>query len=295
MTKPVLGMLVGGILGLLDGLSASASPEARPMMLAIVIGSTLKGVVTGLLAGFIARWRRSTLLGVVAGLLIGLALSSVVAIGQTGHYIEIVLPGMLVGAFAGFVTQRYPQGSGLRSSGRTTAVVLAVALFSALPAATSQTPRPTDPLAPISALVGRWVGTSEGQPGKGTVEREYERVLGARFIRARNRSTYPPQEKNPNGEVHEDEGWFSFDRARERIVFRQFHIEGFVNQYVEEGTAELSSLTFVSESIENIPQGFRARETYRMQGPDEFEEVFELSEPGKPFEVYSRTRLKRVR
>ena len=30
-------------------------------------------------------------------------------------------------------------------------------------------------------------------------------------------------------------------------------------------------------------------------GPDEFEEVFELSETGKPFELYSRARLKRVR
>ena len=47
MTKPMLGMLVGGTLGLLDGLSAWASLEARPMMLAIVTGSTLKGVVTG--------------------------------------------------------------------------------------------------------------------------------------------------------------------------------------------------------------------------------------------------------
>ena len=103
------------------------------------------------------------------------------------------------------------------------------------------------------------------------------------------------RKKNPKGEVHEDEGWFSFDRARNRIVFRQFHIEGFVNQYVDEGAVEPSSLTFVSESIENIPQGFRTRETYRMLGPDEFEEVFEMSEPGKPFEVYSRTRLKRVK
>lgn len=30
------------------------------------------------------------------------------AIGQADHYWEIVLPGMLVGAIVGFVTQRYP-------------------------------------------------------------------------------------------------------------------------------------------------------------------------------------------
>jgi hypothetical protein len=53
-----------------------------------------------------------------------------------------------------------------------------------------------------------------------------ERVLGSRFIQVRNRSTYPPQEKNPKGETHEDIGLFSFDSARKRIVLRQFHVEG---------------------------------------------------------------------
>ena len=36
-------------------------------------------------------------------------------------------------------------------------------------------------------------------------------MLGARFVPARNRTTYPPQEKNPKDERHEDEGVFSFD------------------------------------------------------------------------------------
>ena len=52
---------------------------------------------------------------------------------------------------------------------------------------------------------------------------------------------------------------------------------------------------FVSEAIENIPAGWRARETYVFTGPDAFEETFELSEPGKPFEVYSHTTLRRAR
>ena len=37
-----------------------------------------------------------------------------------------------------------------------------------------------------------------------------------------------------------------------------------------------------------------ARETYRAISADEFEELFELAAPGKPFELYSRARLKRV-
>lgn len=41
--------------------------------------------------------------------------------------------------------------------------------------------------------------------------------------------------------------------------------------------------------------GWHAQETYVVHGPDEFEEVFELAQSAKPFEVYSRARLKRVR
>ena len=152
-----------------------------------------------------------------------------------------------------------------------------------------------DPFARVSFLIGRWHGTSEGQPGKGTLRREYTRVLNGRFIRVQNRSEYPAQEKNPGGEVHEDEGFISFDRARRKLVLRQFHVEGFVNLYVEHDDSTATRLVFTTESIENIPAGWRARETYVVHGPDEFEEIFELAEAGKPFALYSRARLTRQR
>jgi len=151
-----------------------------------------------------------------------------------------------------------------------------------------------DPLQPLAFLIGRWEGTSEGQPGAAKVQREYARVLNSRFIRVQNQSLYPPQEKNPKGETHEDLGIFSFDNSRRRAILRQFHVEGFVNQYVADPDLPLDTLVFTSEAIENIPPGWRARETYVVLGPDEFEEVFELAGPGKPFELYSRARLKRL-
>lgn len=49
------------------------------------------------------------------------------------------------------------------------------------------------------------------------------------------------------------------------------------------------------QAIENIPAGFRARETYLAHGPDAFDEVFEIAEPGKPFDVYSRARFTRIK
>jgi len=77
-------------------------------------------------------------------------------------------------------------------------------------------------------------------------------------------------------------------------VLRQFHIEGFVNQYKAESiSADRKTIAFVSENIENISSGFRAKETYHIINNDEFTETFELAEPGKEFKVYSKTVLKR--
>ncbi|MEQ1911514.1 MAG: hypothetical protein ABMA15_22045 [Vicinamibacterales bacterium] len=85
------------------------------------------------------------------------------------------------------------------------------------------------PLEPLSFLIGRWAGVSEGEPGTGRVEREYTWIFGQRFLRVDNQSTYTPQPKNPKGEVHRDTGMFSFDGARKRHVLRQFHTEGFTS------------------------------------------------------------------
>ena len=281
----IIGIVVGGILGLLDGLTAWFYPEARPMMIAIVLGSTVKGVLTGLAAAFVTRWRKSLALGVLTGVGVGFVLSTVAALGQPDHYWAIVLPGMLIGVLTAVATQR------LRS-----ALVIALCLGSAISSPAAQQPTSqTQLLSALDQFIGRWQGTSEGTPGKGTVEREYTRILEGRFVHVRNRSIYPAQERNPKGEQHEDIGVFSVDRARKRIVLRQFHVEGFVNQYVQETQAADRTLVFVTESIENIPTGWRARETYTLLGADEFEELFELAEAGKPFELYSRTRLKRVK
>jgi len=122
--------------------------------------------------------------------------------------------------------------------------------------------------------------------------REYRFVLNDRYLEVRNRSTYPAQPRNPKGEVHEDWGMISYDRSRKTFVLRQFHVEGFVNQYVAEPARD-GVLSFQSVAIENIAAGYRARETYTIKGLDEFVERFELAEPGKDFELYTETHFKR--
>jgi hypothetical protein len=151
-----------------------------------------------------------------------------------------------------------------------------------------------DPWASFRFFLGSWIGKGKGQPGTSQVEREYQFVLNGQFLQVRSRSVYQPQEKNPKGEVHEDVGFFSYDHARKQHALRQFHVEGFVSQYRLERTSDdKKTIVFVSESIENIASGWRARETYRIVNEDEFTERFELAGPGKDFELYTENTFRR--
>lgn len=152
-----------------------------------------------------------------------------------------------------------------------------------------------NPWQAIQFMVGEWEGESEGQPGKGTVRRRYRFVLGEKFLHEQNVSTYPPQPKNEKGEVHEHWSFFSHDRARRTLVFRQFHTEGFVNQYVMLPPTKANRIVFESEALENVPGGWKARETYELVSPDEFVETFELAQGAAAYQVYSQARFKRLR
>lgn len=140
---------------------------------------------------------------------------------------------------------------------------------------------------PFSHLIGTWTGTGEGVDGRGKYERSYQFVNNHKYIELKNRTVYPPTSEKPKGYVHEDFGYISYDKMRKKFVFRQFHGEGFVNQYVTESISPDSGIVFVTEAIENIPDGWKARETYTLKA-NGFEEIFELAEPGKDFQLYSR-------
>ncbi len=84
--------------------------------------------------------------------------------------------------------------------------------------------------------------------------------------------------------------------ARRTLVLRQFHPEGFVNQCtVNSAESTPTKLVFDSERFENYDNAARARETYEVISADEFIETFELGEPGKPLQVYSRNHFKRIK
>jgi hypothetical protein len=139
----------------------------------------------------------------------------------------------------------------------------------------AQVPAKSKAWEPLLFLIGEWRG--EG------------------IADSTNRSVFPPSAQNSQGEIHEDHGFLSYDKSDKKFIMRQFHIEGFVNQYrLDSISPDGLKIVFITEAIENIPAGWKAKESYEVISNDEFIETFELAAPGKAFEVYSKVRLKRV-
>jgi hypothetical protein len=109
----VLGLVLGGVLGVLDGLSALISapndPAVKAGIVGIVIGSTGKGLITGALIGWFARRSASLRNTLLFGLAVGLALAFCVSLaqmlaGQPPYYWQIMLPGGILGLIVGYAT-----------------------------------------------------------------------------------------------------------------------------------------------------------------------------------------------
>lgn len=109
MSKPLLGLMLGGVLGILDGVSAllfhPEDPNVEAGIVLIVIMGTFKGLITGVAIGVLARRFQSLPVGIVLGLALGLTLAAPVAYYQGEYYLEIVLPGGVLGMIVGIATQ----------------------------------------------------------------------------------------------------------------------------------------------------------------------------------------------
>jgi hypothetical protein len=147
---------------------------------------------------------------------------------------------------------------------------------------------------PFEFFVGSWEGEATGRPGDSEIQREYQFVLQGKFLEVKTKSVFQPQEKNPEGEIHEDWGLISYDQMREKFILREFLVEGFVNQYVLDSlTADPTIMVFETETIENIPVGWRAKTRIEILNENEFIEYFELAAPDKDFACYMENYLTR--
>jgi len=149
--------------------------------------------------------------------------------------------------------------------------------------------------------VDRWagfrylIGTWRMDTAEVSNFQRYAFMFNGTFLRMQTRTVIKPSEQKPEGDVHEDLGIFSHDGARDTIVLRSFHSEGFVNLYVLDRVSEDGkTMTFVTESVDNAPAGTRARLTFEMIGPDEFVQKFSVAWPDKDFICYSDQRFKKV-
>src|SRR5262245_12573068 len=87
LNRPLLGLLAGAALGVLDGLSALVSaPEVSDQIAGIVMGSSMKGLLAGLIVGVVARKMESTRLAVVIGVLVALVFTGPIAYMNATHY-----------------------------------------------------------------------------------------------------------------------------------------------------------------------------------------------------------------
>jgi hypothetical protein len=108
MSKPLIGIILGAILGAFDGLTAWFTPAVRDQLAAIVVSSTIKGIIAGIAIGFFAKKFHSLPIGILFGFGVGALLAYLTArFAVGGYYFEIMLPGSMVGLIVGFATQKY--------------------------------------------------------------------------------------------------------------------------------------------------------------------------------------------
>ena len=142
---------------------------------------------------------------------------------------------------------------------------------------------PSDPWGALRLLEGWWEGRVEGRLGTGTAVRRYEFVIGGNYLLGRHASVRLPQDRSPDGDHHEEMGVFSFDRDRQKIIYREFMVEGVVPRSVCE--TEGTRIICTSEAVESGP-GMRARLTLEIIDRFRFVEQYELAFPGEDLEPY---------
>lgn len=130
---------------------------------------------------------------------------------------------------------------------------------------------------PVRFLVGEW----ENIKGESKVSHIYKFVLQDKFIQSKTHAEFPPKEDESKGEVHEDVGFFIYDPAKDRILFRQFLSGGFVNTYGLDTIDVVDDrLIFLTEYAEGAG-GMSARLIIDEMNDDQY--TMHLASPGKDF------------
>lgn len=144
-------------------------------------------------------------------------------------------------------------------------------------------------------LLGEWEGRGTGFGNdSSTINSSFRLVMNGTYIEVKNESRFEPSDTKPEGEVHKDHGFISYDSQRDKLVFRQFNIEGYINTYqFVDSLSNEQRWVFLTESIENFPPGGAARWTIRKINENQCETLFDVSFPGQDFSCFGTNRLHR--
>lgn len=148
----------------------------------------------------------------------------------------------------------------------------------------------------IDFIIGNWNGTGTGFGNStSTIKASYNFIMNKKYIEVTHESHFKPTEKKPKGEHHIDKGFISFDTSRNKIMYRQFNNEGYVNQYIlnEELSSE-NKLIFETETIENFVPGGKARLTIKKINETGIQTIFDVSFPNKEFSCFGTNNLKKI-
>ena len=148
-----------------------------------------------------------------------------------------------------------------------------------------------DPFAPIRSLAGDWHGDISGKLGTGTGVRHVEFILDGKYLLSRHASVRVPQELSPEGDHHRQLTVWSYDSERQKLVVREFMVEGFILQSVCDADGKM--INCEAEEVESGP-GWQAKLQLEIKSHYEYVERFWLAPPGTELELYFTNRWTRI-
>ena len=143
----------------------------------------------------------------------------------------------------------------------------------------------------IEYFSGNWSSVQEACVGIGKADRIYQMVVDSNYLHINNTAYFEPDSINKTGDDHHDWGLFSYNRIKKKIILREFNSEGFVIHYILDSISEDGKIyTFLSEFIENLPEGWQAKTTITIMSDNGFDELFQIAKPGGEFKTYVKSR-----
>ena len=144
-------------------------------------------------------------------------------------------------------------------------------------------------------LLGKWSGHGSGSGNeRSIIHSEFKSIFNETYIEIINDSKFSPTDKNPDGEHHIDKGIISFDKNRGLYVYRQFNIEGYVNQYILiDSLSNDSTFIFETEIIESFVPGGKTKWLIEKISDNEIKTTFEVSFPGNEYICVGTNYLKK--